>query len=97
MAQGLTLPIEFQSVGGFPFGTEADWPGPWRDEVEDWLAEVGLRIAGASSFRLGLIGFDVSGHAYAADIAVQGIPSERVIGYLWPTDGAVVYHRRSVE
>jgi hypothetical protein len=83
-------------AGGFPFGTEADWPGPWRSEVEDWLAGVGLWVARSASFRLGLIGFEVSAHAYATDITRQGIPAERSIGYLWPSGGSVAYHRRTV-
>ncbi len=82
-------------VGGFPFGSEADWPGPWRDEVEDWLAEVGQWVAQSASFRLGLIGFEVSGQAYAADLAVQGVPAERFVGYLWPSGGSVRYLRRN--
>jgi len=82
-------------AGPFPFGSERDWPGPWRYELEDWLAEVGLFIARSVPFRLGLIGFEVSGTAYAADIAAQGIPAERFVGYLWPSGGAVVYHRRT--
>jgi hypothetical protein len=82
-------------VGGFPFGTEADWPGSWRFEVEDWLAGVGLGVARSALFRLGLIGFEVSGQAYAADVAEHGIPAERFIGYLWPSSGSVMYHRRT--
>jgi hypothetical protein len=82
-------------VGGFPFGTEADWPGPWRYEVEDWLARLGLWIARSASFRMGLIGHEVSGHVYASDIANSGVPDERFIGYLWPTDESVVYYRRT--
>jgi hypothetical protein len=82
-------------AGGFPFGSEADWPGLWRFEVEDWLAGVGLWVARSTAYRLGLIGFEVSGQAYAADIAAQGIPAERFVGYLWPSGGSVVYHRRT--
>jgi hypothetical protein len=83
-------------VGPFPFGTEADWPGAWRFEVEDWLASIGQWVARSASYRLGLIGFEVSGEAYAADIAVKGVPAKRVVGYLWPSDESVVYHRRTV-
>jgi hypothetical protein len=60
---------------------------PWRSEVEDWLAGVGLWVARLASFRLGLIGFEVSGETYAADITLRGIPAERFIGYLWPSGG----------
>jgi hypothetical protein len=84
-------------VGGFPFGTEADWPGSWRYEVEDWLADIGLWVAQSASFQLGLIGFEVSGQVYAADLAATGIPPERFIGYLWPSGNSVAYHRRSAE
>jgi hypothetical protein len=82
-------------VGPFPFGTEADWPGAWRYEVEDWLAGVGLWVARYASFRLGLIGFEVSGQEYAADIAVRGIPAERFIGYLWASGESMRYYRRT--
>jgi hypothetical protein len=82
-------------VGGFPFGSEADWPGPWRFEVEDWLARIGLWIAKSASFQLGIIGIEVSGQVYASEIASKGIPDERFIGYLWPSNESVVYYRRT--
>jgi hypothetical protein len=82
-------------VGGFPFGSEVDWPGPWRYEVEDWLARIGLWVGQSASYRLGIIGFEVSGQVYASEIASTGIPNERFIGYLWPNEGSVVYYRRS--
>ncbi|MGD9644563.1 MAG: hypothetical protein AB7U73_02555 [Pirellulales bacterium] len=82
-------------AGGFPFGSEDDWPGPWRFEVEDWLASVGQWVARSASFELGLIGFEVSGDVYAADIAAQGIPATRYMGYLWPSGGSMQYYRRT--
>ena len=84
------------SVGPFPFGSEADWPGTWRNELDDWLACIGLSIAQSASFRLGIIGHEVSGHVYASEVANQGVPEVRFIGYLWPTDSSVVYYRRTV-
>jgi len=83
------------------WGGNRSWPGPdlpedpWLLEVDDWLAKVGLWIARSASFRLGLIGHEVCWEAYAADITVQGIPAKRFIGYLWPSGGSVVYHRRT--
>jgi hypothetical protein len=69
------------AYGGFPFSAGADWPeDPWLFEVDDWLAKVGLWIARSASFRLGLIGIEVCGEVYAADITVQGIPAERFVG-----------------
>jgi hypothetical protein len=82
-------------VAGFPFGAEADWPGPLRYEVEDWLARIGLWIAQSASFQLGIIGFEVSGQVDASEIAAKGIQDERSIGYLWPSKGSVVYYRRT--
>jgi hypothetical protein len=83
--------------GGFPFGTNADWPGPWRQEVEDWLAAIGQQALRATAFRLAIIGFEVSGQVYAAEIAARGIPEERFVGYLWPSGGSIVYHRRNAD
>jgi hypothetical protein len=84
------------AYGRFPFADRVDWPeDPWLLEVDDWLAKVGLWIARSRSFRLGLIGVEVCGEAYAADITAQGIPAERYVGYLWPSGGSVEYHRRT--
>jgi hypothetical protein len=63
--------------------------------VEDWLAEIGLAVARAAEFRLGLIGCEVSGLARASDVSIQGIPSERRMGYLWPSGNEVKYYRRT--
>ena len=82
-------------VGPFPFGSESDWAGPWRYDIEDWLAGVGLWVARSASYRLGLIGFEVSGDTYADGIADQGIPSERFCGYLWQSADSVEYYRRT--
>jgi hypothetical protein len=88
-------------VGGFPFGTEADWPGTWREEIEDWLAQIGLSVAHSAFFQLGLIGWEVSGQEYADTVASRGVPAERFIGYLWPTRDTktgtheVKYYRRT--
>jgi hypothetical protein len=84
-------------VGAFPFGTEASKPHPWRYDVEDWLAGIGLSIARKASFQLGIIGFEVSGQVYAVDVDSKGIPSERFIGYLWPGKESVDYHRRTAD
>jgi hypothetical protein len=82
--------------GGFPFGKEEDWPGNWRFELEDWFAGIGLWVAQSASFRVGLIGFEVSGAAYADEIEKDGIPRERFVGYLFPSsEGPMRYHRRN--
>jgi hypothetical protein len=78
-------------VGAYPFGSEPS--RHWRAPVESWLAQIGLYVASRSSYSLGLIGWEVSGQVYAAEVAAQGVPSERWLGYLWPSDNAgVVYH-----
>ncbi len=85
----------YPEAGGFPFPSDKDWPGPWRTDVEDWLANVGRWVARSASFDLGLIGFEVSGDAYAAQIDGQGVPATRYIGYLWPSGRAVAYYPRT--
>jgi hypothetical protein len=83
-------------AGGFPAGTEADWPGTWRSEVEDWLAEIGRSVGRTVAFQMGLVGFEVSGADYAAHVAITGIPAQRFCGYLWPVGNRIEYRPRSV-
>src|SRR5262249_36873381 len=48
-------------VGSFPSDTDVSQTAPWRYDVEDWLAGIGLWVAEATSYKLGIIGFEVSG------------------------------------
>ena len=82
-------------AGAFPFGTEGNPPGPWRREVEGWLAELGLWVSRSASYRLGLVGFEVSGEVYAAEVASKGLPPVKHVGYLWPSGSGMSYHPRS--
>jgi hypothetical protein len=84
-------------VGSFPFGGEATGPNNWRSEVEDWLVEIGRSISRFATFRLGLIGFEVSGAECAANVAVHGIPDNRCMGYLWPVSGRLEYFPRTAD
>jgi hypothetical protein len=82
-------------VGPFPFDTYTQQSDPWQREVEDWLAQLGLHVARHMTYALGLIGFEVSGQVYASEIASEGIPAKRDIGYLWPAKGKTAYFPRS--
>ncbi|MBN6035993.1 hypothetical protein [Amycolatopsis sp. 195334CR] len=62
----------------------------WRRPIDDWLAEIGRRIYARAGFSLGLIGDEVSGRVYAADLA-EGPPEPRGIGYLVPAHGDLRY------
>lgn len=62
----------------------------WRRPIDDWMAGLGARVYTAAGFRLGLIGHEVSGQAYAATTAANP-PTPRGIGYLIPRDGQVSY------
>lgn len=77
--------------GGFPFLLADDPPATWINDVEPWLGEIALWLAQRVDFRMALIGFEVSGCCYAADLARDGIPATRYIGYVWPTNGTYKY------
>jgi len=93
---GLYLPMgalgTAYSVGGYPFEPDVANSRQWRDVVDHWLAGIGSRVYDQVAYRLGLIGFDVSGEMYADNIADTGIPACRYFGMLWPTAGAVTYY-----
>jgi hypothetical protein len=80
-------------VGGFPFGSTMtvgrDAPSrdtlDWRRPLDNWLAGIASSIFAVVPFRLGLIGFETSGHTTAEELT--DIPSERYITYLVPVDG----------
>jgi hypothetical protein len=64
----------------------------WRETLDNMLASMGEAVYGRAQFSLGLIGFEVSGDAYAETLKKTGIPSQRRMGYLWPKQGEVTYH-----
>lgn len=74
-------------VGGYPFDEAGVAHQKWQVPVDEWLKEIGLYIFSAVPFSLGLIGFEVSGMAYSAQIEKDGIPGERHFAYLWNNKG----------
>jgi hypothetical protein len=76
-------------IGGYPFG---DFKGSleWRRPLDDWLARVGKDVYPDFPFRLGLIGMEVSGEAYARSLEGQ-VPADRWFGYLMPTPEGLRY------
>lgn len=84
-------------VGAYPFIQEDLGVGPWLAEVEDWLAAIGTRTFLAVDFQLAIIGHEVLGTVDAVSLQAQGVPAERHVSYLWPTQGQVTYFRRTVE
>jgi len=81
----------YKEVGGF-FGTDHPNSRCWREPLENWLAGMGREVFSAVEFRLGLIGCEVSGVAYASELTCSGVPEVRGIGYLWPTPEGVQYY-----
>jgi hypothetical protein len=79
-------------VGGYPFGSTIttcdDAPSreslEWRRPIDNWLAGIGSSIFAVAPFRLGLIGFEVSG------AELTDIPAERYATYLVPVGGRLV-------
>ncbi len=82
-------------VGGYPFDVEIRSPDHWQKPIDDFLAELGKVIFTTVPFALGLIGHEVSSLAYAHELARDGIPAKRDIGYLWPVDGSLQYLERN--
>jgi hypothetical protein len=63
----------------------------WRRPLDKWFAGLGRHIHDVLSFELALIGHDVAGMTTAAGLRA-GPPTERWVGYLAMTAGALVYH-----
>lgn len=80
------------AVGGYPFEPDVANSHQWRDVIDPWLAGIGSRVYDQAPYRLGLIGFDVSGEMYADDIAASGVPARRYPGILWPALSTVTYY-----
>jgi hypothetical protein len=79
-------------IGGYPFEPEMATSRQWRDALDPWLASIGIRVYDQVVYRLGLIGFEVSGEIYADGIAANGVPARHYPGLLWPSAGAVTYY-----
>jgi hypothetical protein len=80
-------------VGAFPYPFEGEGALAhlaWRRPIDDWLADIGRRVYARVGYSLGLIGDEVSGQVYAADLG-EGPPDQRGIGYLIPTHGELRY------
>lgn len=86
---------EGYDVGGYPFIGKEESSEHWQKPVDDWLVEMGSYVFSITRYRLGLIGFEVSSHVYADELAEKGIPVERYCGYLWPSGEEVKYYPRN--
>src|SRR5262249_15632274 len=86
-ALGKALP-----VGGYSFEADVTASRQWRNALDPWLARIGSRVYNHVAYRLGLIGFEVSGEMYAEDILDTGVPAGHHPGLLWPAAGTVTYY-----
>jgi hypothetical protein len=78
-------------VGAYPY-EESAASREWREPLEHWMADIGQSVFGVARFRLGLIGFEVSGSERVEDLAASGVPAERWIGYLIPSAGRLEWY-----
>lgn len=78
-------------IGSWPFGSD-EASRVWREPLNQWLADVGTHVYRRARFRLGLVGFEASGRTYASDLAREGIPEERWMGYLWPEQAQLQWY-----
>lgn len=75
-----------QRIGGFPFdGRSGADSLVWRHGLDEWLAAVGTEVFREVPFRLGLIGFEISGETSAHQLNGR-VPAERWEGFLMPAD-----------
>lgn len=65
-------------IGGYPFG-DIHQARSWREPLDGWFMSVARAVAAATTFELGLIGFEVSGEDGQFD---GGPPAERSVGYV---------------
>ena len=83
---GLYLPVDalasVYDVGDFPF-VDGQLSRAWREPLDDWLRQIAAAVFVAVPFSLALIGYEVSGMAYADEIRSTGVPYERWVGFLW--------------
>ncbi|MBZ9713115.1 hypothetical protein [Deinococcus multiflagellatus] len=64
-------------------------------ELEDFLAELASVVFTHVKYRLGLIGWEVSGTQDAQEIREQGIPTVRHVGYVLPEESTLRYYPRT--
>ena len=79
-------------VGGYPSEPDLAASRHWREALDPWLATIGIRVSDRVAYRLGLIGFEVSGDMYAEDILETGVPADHYPGLLWPTGETITYY-----
>jgi hypothetical protein len=78
-------------VGGYPFDGGLH-SRAWREPVETWLAEIGRAVFAAAPFLLGVVGFEVSATVTAQDLSAQGLPAQRLDGYLLPAGDKLTFY-----
>ncbi|MBI4248058.1 MAG: hypothetical protein HY611_01035 [Elusimicrobia bacterium] len=77
-------------VGAYPMrdGT----PLGWRNEINEWLHQIGENIFRADPFRVGLIGWEPTDSLAAEHRTIEEMPAQRSEGYLWPQGAEVVWY-----
>ena len=81
----------YDTVGGFPFGNEAQ-AQLWQEPLEHWLTGLGKHVYAAVPYRLGLIGFEVSGAFYAAELTLDELPEESRVRFLVPSEASLAVY-----
>lgn len=77
-------------TAGYPFGDLAS-SATWRQSLDEWLADIGVRLFHVVNYRLGLVGMEVAGAANS-DRMDSGVPSERGFCFLVPESRGVSYY-----
>lgn len=85
---------EVYEVGWFPFANGRP-SEHWQKPVDAWLAEMGKYIFSIAEYKLGLIGYEVSGLINSNEIAKMRIPEERNLGFLLPSGSEIKLYTRN--
>jgi hypothetical protein len=78
-------------VGGYPFEQDSD-SQRWRESLEEWLAGIGTAVFPRAAFRIGLVGFEVSGDTSARELRDSGVPARRPMGLLYPEGNKLIWY-----
>jgi hypothetical protein len=88
----ISLPLaslgDIYPVGGYPF-ERGEQGQRWREPLDARFRAIGERIFARVPFRLGIIGFEVSGLTSARELAESGIPDPTYVSYLVPEGDGV--------
>jgi hypothetical protein len=87
---------KYYDTDGYPFNEKNKNNLSWQSTIDDLLSTLGNNLFSKVNYKLGLIGFEVSGEYYSENIKSSGIPEKREIGFLSPTNSQIKYYPKNI-